>query len=216
MKKVSIFLTIFICFCLSINKVNASCSYTRTANLKKIASNVNITYTYTIVNNEALFDIRIANLTDDIYVYDIYNDKKYTTRGEIVLRSFKDGMKYRFLIRSNDDNCKDESLSTRYVTLPKYNIYYGDPVCKGIEDYSLCQKWGTFNVANHDDYVGQINKYKASLSKNKNLNEDEKELTIVEKIVNFFLKYYIIVLISVIIICLGLMYYLSEKDKFDF
>ena len=216
MKRVSILLTIFICFCLSITKVNASCSYTRIANLKKLASNVNITYTYTIVNNEASFDIRIANLTNDIYVYDVYNDKKYTTRGEIVLRDFKDGMKYRFLIRSNDSNCEAELLSTRYVTLPKYNVYYGDPICKGIEDYTLCQKWGTFNAVNHDDYVGQVNKYKASLSKNKNNKEEEKELTVVEKIVNFFLKYYIIVLISIIVICLGLIYYISKKDKFDF
>ena len=216
MKKISIFLIIFISFCLCINKVNASCNYTRLANLKKIASNVNVTYTYRIEDNKALFDIRFANLTDDIYLYDSFNDKKYTGKGEILLKDFKDGIKYKFYIRSNDEHCKDEGLTTKYVTLPKYNIYYGDSICEGIEDYTLCQRWGTFGANSYDEYVRQINKYKLSLKNNNKEEEQKEEITLVQKVVRFILKNYVIVLITIIIVCLVLIRYLSKKDKFDF
>lgn len=215
MKKVSLFLMVFISFCICINKVNASCSYTRMANLKKLASNVNITYTYNVTDNKALFDIRFANFNNDIYLYDSYNDKKYNINGEITLKNFADGIKYRFFIKSNDSNCKDEILSTRYVTLPKYNIFYGDPICKGIEDYTLCQKWGSFTISNYNEYIKQINKYKDSLSKSNEETIKTEETTLVQKIVSFLLKYYVVILISIIIICLTLIYYLSGKDKFD-
>ena len=208
MRKVSKILLFFISFFIVLD-VKASCSYTTLANLKKLASNVNVTYTYNIVENTATFNIRFANLTRDIYVYDSYNDKSYYDTGEIVLNDFKDGTKYRFFIKSNDSNCKDELLMTKYISLPKYNKFYGDPICNGIENYTLCQKWGTFNTTSYSDYKNQINKYKASLNKEKVVIDEEKKLT-------FIFKYYLFIFITIIIIGSLLIYYLYKKDKYNF
>lgn len=216
MKKVLSTLIFIISFFIFLPTSNASCTYKRLSDLKKLASNVNVTYTYNIVNNKATFDIRFANLTSDIYLYDTFNDKKYIAIGEITLKNFTDGAKYRFFINSNDKDCKDDSLITKYVTLPKYNIFYGDEICKGIEDYALCQKWGSFNVEVYSDYITQIKKYKASLVEKEDVKVTEKEETVIEKVVDFFINYYIFILPAIIIICSILIVYLARKDKFNF
>ena len=216
MRKLLVCLTILVSFVVFSSNVNASCSYTRLANLKKIASNVNVSYTYTIVDNKATFDIKFANLTNDIYLYDSQNNKTYNQSGEVLLQNFGDGTKYRFFIKSNDRDCKDEVLATKYVTLPKYNKFYGDPLCEGIENYVLCQRWGSFNITSYTDYVAQLKKYKASLVKEEKVVEEEKKETLAEKVVDFLLKYYIYILIAIIVICSSIIYYLSKKDKFNF
>ena len=215
MKKIYI-LTFLLSFLLFVSNTNASCTYSRTADLKRLASNVNVTYNYNIVDNTATFDIKFANLTSDIYVYDSYNDKKYNQSGEIIISKVQDGTKYRFFIKSNDSNCKDEVLLTKYVTLPKYNKFYGDPLCEGIESYALCQRWGSFNINNYEDYVYQIKKYKASLEKNNKPIIEEEEQSFLEKVGKFLLKYYVFILLGIIVVCSLIIYILRKKDKFNF
>lgn len=216
MKKISLILIFIITFITSIQDYNAACTYTRISNLKKIAANVDITYTYKISDNKATFDITVANMTNDIYLYDSFSDKKYIKTGEFVINDFNDGTKYRFFIKSNDKNCKDEVLLTKYITLPKYNPYYGDPICKGIESYELCQRWGAFNIGSYKEYKSKIEKYKASIAKNEVVQEKKKEMNIKEVILNFLLEYYVYILLGVIAICLILIYYLKKKDSFNF
>ena len=140
-----------------------------------IFSSSNLSFnTYKISDNKATFDITVANMTNDIYLYDSFSDKKYIKTGEFVINDFNDGTKYRFFIKSNDKNCKDEVLLTKYITLPKYNPYYGDPICKGIESYELCQRWGAFNIGSYKEYKSKIEKYKASIAKNEVVQEKKK------------------------------------------
>ena len=47
---------------------NAECSYERQAELSKIASNVQFSYTYEVVEGTPQFNVNIINLTNDIYV----------------------------------------------------------------------------------------------------------------------------------------------------
>lgn len=216
MKKKSMYLIFLISLLIFIPKVKATCSYSRLSDLKKLASNVNVTYTYTINDNKATFDIKFANLTNDIYLYDSLNDKKYNQVGEIVLKNYSDGIKYRFFIKSNDNDCKDEVLMTKYVTLPKYNIYYGNSLCEGIEDYALCQRWGSFSVNNYEEYETQIKKYKSSLVKKESNIENKEEETFFDKVTDFLYDYYIFILSGIIIIGLIIIYYLYKKDKFNF
>ena len=215
MKKLSIYIIFLISFFTFSSNTKASCTYSTTANLKKLATNVNVTYTYKIQDNKATFDIRFANLTNDIYLYDSLNDKKYVVTGEIVLKDFQDGQKYRFFIKSNNNDCKDEVLTTKYVTLPKYNTFYGNELCKGIEDYVLCQRWGAFNISSYYDYQMQINKYKASLIKEKKEEKEIEEKTFFEKVGSFLLKYYVFILLGIIIVCSTLIYFLRKKDRFE-
>jgi len=198
------------------SNANASCSYTRIANLKKMASNVNITYTYEVVDNKAIFEITVANLLDGIYFYDSFNDKKYTQKGEITIPNFEGGKKYRFFIKSDDRECKDEVLLTKYLTLPKYNEFYGDPLCEGIENYALCQKWGTFSASTYKEYKSQIEKYKASIKKEEKEEILEEKTTFTDRVIKFIRNYYIFIFGGIIIVGLSLIYYLSRKNRFNF
>ena len=66
MKKISFLLiTLFLCFIP--NNIKAYCTSSDKAKLKKIVSNVNISYDYEIVNYKAKFKITFNNLTPDIY-----------------------------------------------------------------------------------------------------------------------------------------------------
>lgn len=213
MKKIILFV---ICFFANMLLVNASCDYTRVANLKKIASNVNITYDYKIVDNKAYFDITFANLKNDIYIYDSFHEKAYFNDGEVTIRDFESGISYRFFIKSNDSSCKDDILFTKYVNLPKYNMYYGDPLCEGIEDYTLCQRWGSYYVSSYAEYKEQIMKYKESLNKKTDIKDNKNNKTLKDIVFDFLLDYYYIILIVIIVICMSIIIYKNKKDRFDF
>jgi len=212
MKKIVLLLIMFFVFS---KNVNASCDYSQMARLKKIASNVNISYDYIITDNKPSFNITISNLTDDVYFHDLSRNKKYYKK-EFTLSGFKDGTTYKFYIKSNVKECKDTILLTKFVDLPQYNIYYGDLVCKGIEDYDLCQRWGKFKKLSYDDYIKAINAYKKSLIKDEEIVIPKEKEPIINKIISIFINYYHVFLISIIIICLSIIMYLSKKDKFDF
>lgn len=213
MKKIILFL---ICFLIFSSNAKASCSYSEIARLKKLATNVNISYDYEIKNKEALFNITITNLTKDIYIYDTFNDKKYTDQKEITVPGYIDGVTYRFHIKSNNKDCIDDLLLTKFVDLPQYNKYYGDSICSGIEDYVLCQRWGSFKVKDYEEYVSNINAYKESLKVIEEKPVIEKEIGLLEKIYDILVEYYYVGLILIIVVCLTIIIVKSKKDKFDF
>ena len=61
---------IFFIICFFLNPIisNAECSYERQAELSKIASNVQIAYSYENDMGNPVFSVNIINITNDIYV----------------------------------------------------------------------------------------------------------------------------------------------------
>ena len=57
--------------------VKAECDYEREAELSRIASNVQFSYTYRMNNNGSLvFDVNIINVPEDIYIIESENNNK--------------------------------------------------------------------------------------------------------------------------------------------
>lgn len=204
------------------NTVNAivisSCKTTTLSNLKSIANNINLSYTYEIKNNNAYFKVTINNLINDIYIVDslgnkyIYNN---SNNGEITTKEYYNVEKIKFYIYSNVNDCMNDLLLTKYINLPIYNIYFNDPLCNGIENYKLCQKWYNQTLS-YEEFVYEINKYKSidEIDTTKEINRKDVE-GLFDIMFNIYIKYYYIILPILIVSCLIIMYIKNKKNKFN-
>ena len=121
---------LFALICMGVTPLitHAECDYQRQAELSRIASNVQFSYNYNM--NEGLtFTLYVNNLTDDIYVVDSYGQRLSGTGEKQLIYSpsrvsgFQSGDQVRFEIYSNDSNCPNNLLITKYVNFPIFNPY---------------------------------------------------------------------------------------------
>ena len=96
--------------------VQAECSYERTAELSRIASNVQFSYDY---DDDLNFNVTISNLTNDIYITDD-SMNFFSGTGEKNM-NYINGTSISYSIFSNDPSCKDEKLLTIDKVDPNYN-----------------------------------------------------------------------------------------------
>ena len=217
MKKLMMILMFFVLF-LPI-KTKAMCDYTKLANLKKLASNVNISYDYEDIASGVNFYVTISNINKKIYVKDVTNNRIFnsinTPSGEVTISDFKSGESYKMEIYSDfDPSCYGELLNTTYINLPTYNPFYGDRICVGIEDYSLCQKWIKHDMT-WKEYKKAINEYKETLNLKKQNEEINKNF--IEKIIDFVYNNYILIglgILIIVIIVIVIRY--VTRDRFEY
>ncbi len=62
-------------------------------------------------------------------------------------------------------------LKTITINAPNYNPYYNDPICEGLNNLSICQKWSKVEL-DYEGFVKKVNEYKEknkeTISKNPN------------------------------------------------
>lgn len=195
------------------------CDYSIVSKLKSLVTNVNISYSYRIENNNAYFDIKLNNLTPDMYFYDVSNKKNYyysdTNNGEITIHNYiSNGNTGTYKFYSAKNECYGISLGSKYYKLPNYNIYYGSELCEGISNYSLCQKWATVNYS-YDELKTLIDEYKNRINKEDIIdNNITYEKGFLNKLVDFYINYYYYLLISIIVIFGIIIIINKRKDKF--
>lgn len=191
------------------------CDYSTKAKLKRMASNINTSYTPVENNNDVTFNVTISNIYSGLVVLDgkTGNEYRYDTNREVphevTITGLKPDQTYRYEVYTDVENCSEESLNVYYVTLPAYNPYYKDELCKGVENYKLCNRWLKHSLT-HEEFVREITKYK------KSLNQSKKEEVIVEKKLNTmleFLKDYYYIFIGLGI--LGVIYVIYVRRKRD-
>lgn len=215
-KKIIFTLIIFVVQIRSINALSYSgCEYSIISRLKSFVSNINVSYDYHIINDEAYFDITLSNIPNEVYMEDANTNIKYYNfnNGEIIIRNYnKHSAKYIFY--STDSNCDGVSLGSRYITLPIYNIYYGSESCKDIPNFSLCKKWIN-KIYGTSEFETLVNKYKESLKEDEEIEQNiEYQKTLLDRIVDFYVKYYYILLIGIIVICGSIIIINRQKNKF--
>lgn len=178
------FLSIAAALCFLPITAHAECSSERLAELNKIANNVRISYDYKMVDEAPQFTVNVANLTNDIYLVDDIFAQEISGTGEKTI-DYTSGSHINFTVYSNDNSCKDEALTTKYVNLPAFNYYYYDERCKGNEEYDYCKMWIDTSKLSDEDFAKGLDEYK-----NKN-SEDKKDVKKEEKkngFVNFLEK----------------------------
>lgn len=164
---------LFMIFCLFFSPlvIFAQCDNQRLSELNKLASNVQFSYTYTLDQNQKpVFTIHMNNLTDDIYVLDGYGNI-YSGAGEKNIPAL-DGEEFEYTFYSNDVNCRDDKIVTRYFKLPFYNELYGSSQCKENPQFKYCNLWGETLVTN-EEFIAQYNDYKNEESVSKTIDNDD-------------------------------------------
>lgn len=190
------------------------CNYDDYNKALKKAQNVNIMFSYEMVDNRPIFTIQIYNLDREQYIVDEKNEITYyyndAVDGVITIKNVTEPMIYKYGVYSDENYCDLSALATLYVTIPTYNKYYSDSSCLGIENYKLCQKWSSIDM-NYEEFKKNINNYKESLIKKGEVIEEYK--SIYEIIFAFYLKYYYIILPSIIVVGSILILIIKKREN---
>ena len=121
--------------------INADCTKEEIDNFKEIQDEYKVTYEFDIENKT--YTVYINNIDSEHYTFsgDLFNDKfdaSLLENNEIKIERVDAG-NYSIKILSSNESC-ETVLKTITLELPKYNKYYGDPLCKDIEEFVLCQQ----------------------------------------------------------------------------
>lgn len=215
MRKLQCFLLFMFILLIPYN-ANALCSSQEKARLKKLVSNINVSYDYKIVNNDAIFQIKFSNVSPELYFKDV-NQNVYKTysweENEIILYDYPDGGSNNFIFYANK-TCSGEKVGNIYVNLPTYNPFYQLSVCDGASEYKLCQKWVKHSL-NRIEFINNVKEYKTT---NGIIDDSEihKQISIVDFAVSFIRMYGIYALIIIIVVILIIKIIRYKKDTFGF
>lgn len=154
-------LLFILCMILFPNISKAECSYERQAELSRIASNVQFSYSYEMVNGMPVFTINVTNLTHDIYVYDNKREQIISGDEEVNILYKDDNASFGFDIYSADDSCYGEKIITKYIQIPKYNVYSSSDECLANPDFKYCAMWLNTSVT-LKQFNKELKEYQAS------------------------------------------------------
>ena len=190
---VKCFLVFVFCMFVSPLITKASCDYQRKAELSKIASNVQVNYSYEVENEYPVMNIILNNITDDIYVEDNYGN--VFTNSENIL-TYTLGANIDFIIYSKDNNCYSEKLLTKYVKTPYYNVYYSDAICNDNSN-KLCGMWVDTSDMSYADFVSNVSSFEKTKKNSTIIENKTKKFDIL-----FFAKIGTVVIAILIFVCI--------------
>lgn len=195
----------------------AGCSYSDIAKLRAYVDNINLYYDYRIDGNMAFFNITLTNVPQNVYFVDTKKGNTYTynntNNGEITLLNYFDN-KGQFQFYSALGECYGINLGSKYYNLPTYNEHYDSDICREIPEFSLCKKWVSSEYS-YDEFMRLAERYRNEGTIEPEKEEVEYSKNFVDYIVDFYVKYYYIILGSIIVIFGSIIIIKSRKEKFD-
>lgn len=210
-RKIFIILVLFVCcpktvkalLCENIDKVR----------YQDLAKNISYSYDAIEQNGNVKFTVTFSNIPKGFAIKNATLNNWYSYKSsELKIANLKSNKNYRFDIYvETDDGCNNISMYTFNVNLPYYNKYYADSLCKGIEQYKLCQKWVNAQYT-YDEWKKQVNKYRESLQQERPNEEEENTKSWIEKLIEAYGKTYYIILPLIIGIG-GIIIYVYNRKR---
>lgn len=213
MNKRSILFLLLVLFLFPI-KVSAQCSSERLAELNKIAENINLSYTYEVSNDEALFKVTASNLTSDIYL--VSEEEGITVHGvndKTVDKEFASGTNLNFVVYSNDKNCPNEPLTNKYITLPYYNVYSAYGVCKEYPEHEYCKRWYDSSKISRSDFERALADYSDKLMDDEIETKKVKDESFLDSMKDIWNKYSLFIIIGMAVILIIIIIFLIKIRK---
>lgn len=199
-KKYLIITTVLSLLC--VTKAYAACTQQEINEFKKIEDEYKITYE---------FDKDTKSYTLNLQGYDFQQyDYRFYIIGELQCNEIdKNNTKcyyfnpgtYRIDIIGKTKTCNDV-LKTISLKLIKYNKYSEDPLCKGIEEFVLCQPTYEKDI-DYDTFVSRVNTYKKT--KQNKIDEEknnQKEISELDKVILYIKENLIQIIIIIIFVIL--------------
>lgn len=131
------------------------------------------------------------NLTQNMNMIDS-NGKIYT---DSRIENLKPGSTFVVnLYASNQTYCEGYKISSKIISVPYYNPYFGSELCNGYENYSLCKEDVNVTIS-QSEFEKKLNAYKESLNEKENtevLDEvvEEDAFSLYDFVMSY--KYYLI------------------------
>ena len=202
---------LFLIFLIIPLSVSAECSSSQRARYRNMASNIN-SYSYF---NGTSFDVVFYNISNEFNIVSKDNGSSFRVSdkfGEYKISGVQPGKTYTYYVYPINNECSSIRSRTFYLDLPYYNKYYSDPVCVGSTS-SLCNKWlNTANIS-HEEFIKRV----TDENKETEIQEIEPEKVKDKKsFFEFLSKYYMLILILIIIFGSYGIYFLNKKDSFNF
>lgn len=173
----------------------------------------NITYYFDAIEQDGVvkFQVNFYNV-DGLKIVDARTSKQYTSN-PLAIGNLSANTSYRFLVQATTGGCSGTTIETIYVTTPGYNPYYKDDICKGIESFTLCQRWNQVSLT-YDDFISEVTKYKSSSNQEQENPVNKEVKGIYDYIIEFFTNYYYIVLPILIVGGIVLIFWLRKREEF--
>lgn len=206
------FLFLFLLLLTPFSVHGRACSNQEQVKYSSMANNIMISPQLIQQNGTVTFQLMFLNVSSDLKLVDARTDQEYSS-STIVLGNFQPNTSYRFRVIPRSGGCWNTTVRTIYYTTPGYNPYYQDPICKGIEGYSLCQRFNQVNLS-YEEFQAKINEYKETLNHDVTKEEPEPVKGIYDYLLDIFIHYYFIIL-PVFIIGLSIVIFrLRKKEEF--
>jgi hypothetical protein len=195
MKKIVLLISIVLVSILfNIVDLKADCS----ANIEEIKNNVKATYEATFDSDKGYyFYVKVFPIDERMYIKingDGIEETKVSADAKDQVISVEkyyiyEEVEYTVNIYSNMEECKDELIETIKVVTPKYNQYRDSNVCELNKEYKLCQPFEDTSKISEDELEEKVKEY-----------EEEKNKDTFEKLADVVKKYYIYVLVPIVLI----------------
>ncbi len=177
-------------------------------------------------------DIKIYNLTNDLYVGVDVSGNNVTSEEDLTVSSIDAGadgavtirqlsenelITYTFTVLSDKYGCSSKVLRTIRLTLPRFNWYSRLAVCEDIPDYYLCQDYTTYQI-DGSTFYDKVDEYKAKLlaqEENKNGIDLDDNTGIISKTVSTVSKNKYIIAGVLVIAGVAATIYILKRKKSD-
>lgn len=200
-------------------QAKAYCTTEEKLRYSTLASNIETSYDYVEYEDRVVFNITIHNVHSDLIVLDKQTGKRYSNKinklNNFTISNLKDGQSYVFEVYANNSNCTYRVYNTLYVTIPRFNKYYKDPVCSDAGDYLYCQKWAEIGNLSYDEFVKLVNDHKHKHVEEE-IIEKEEETNWIYIFGDFWATYYLYISFGIILICIPIIIIKNKQDKFNF
>ncbi len=204
-------LTVFFVFPFEVEAARELCTSKILSEQKSKAHNINFDYELKYdEHNSYYYEVSFSNIKEGIEFY--YGGMAYKYLEEkptqILMPMFEGGTTLEMeVFVSYGYPCVGEKVGTKHLKLPKYNKYSELKECIEYEEFPLCGKHYEGDIPNLQYFTEKLEKYKASLNKEEPIEVVEKNKSIFEKIIAFYINNFIITLpITVIIFGSGVYY----------
>ena len=164
---------------LCINKTYAACTQEEINEFKKIEDEYKITYEFNLSTKDYTVTFNGINIQKYEYHFDTkLNLKNYvsSTENSVTFSNIKPG-EYANEIYGTTKEC-NSLLKKINLKLAKYNKYYGNPLCEGIEEFVLCQPTYDKEI-DKETFESRVNTYKKMKNDNQetpNVETEENEI----------------------------------------
>lgn len=171
----------------------AMCDATEYVKYQKLAENV--TYETSYSKSSKTFEIKLYNVYNGLYIS--FDGIAYPTTydNKVFISDIKEGQNISFSVNTNDTGCGD-LLKSFYINLPYYNSFYESSRCDDYKDkLAICSSQFLSYQPTNELFELQLKNYSGI---NDQLEEEEKDKTIIEIIVDFVKDWGVKILLVVI------------------